>query len=95
MLLAEYLDLSQQTHREECRKRLRPQLEICGRRKATNFSVIQALYNLARKSQGRIWKKEQLHLSQHVAINDPEPVQALEVAVAKLLPKVEVGENQR
>ena len=90
ILLAEYRGRSPQTL-QECPKRLRPQLAICGRRKATNFLATQAPRNRANKTQGRILKMGPRRLNQHVARNDPELAQRREVEVAKLPPKVEGG----
>jgi hypothetical protein len=86
ILQAEYQDRSPQTP-QECPKRLRPQLAICGRRKATNSLAIQAPHNRAHKIQGRILKMGPQRLNQHVARNDPELAQRREVEVARPPPK--------
>jgi hypothetical protein len=79
---------------QESRKLLQLRLEICGRRKATNFSAIQVPHNLAHKTQGRMLKTGRPRLNQHVARNDPEVVQARQVEVAELLQKGEADASQ-
>ncbi len=92
-LLMEYRDRSPRIQQER-RKQLRPLLAICGRRKATNFSVIQVPRNLALKTPGRILKMGLARPSQRVARNDPEVARLREVEVAKLAPKEETGGRQ-
>src|ERR1700679_32506 len=93
ILLAEYRDRSPQTLQER-RKRLQPQLAICGRRKATSFLAIPDPRNLVLKTQGRTLRMGHLRPSLRVARNDPELAQLREVEVAKPAPKEEVGERQ-
>ncbi len=92
-----YLERFLRAQWQEYQKRQRPQLEICGQRKATNFLVTQALRNLDHRTQARRLKKGQVCLSQHVAVNDTELVERPGVEAANLLParKTEVDENQR